>query len=170
MSTQIIERMAVDLAGRATPWSSSTAWAAARTSGRRRSWPCGSRYRTVRPDLPGSGRSPAGEPLSIDGLADAMMRMAGVLGVERAHFVGHSMGTIVCQHLAATEPQLVRRLALFGPLLAPPDPARQAMRERAAKARAEGMADDRRRDRAGRDLRRHQGQQSGRASRWCANC
>jgi len=62
-------------------------------------------------------------------------------GIEGSiHFVGHSMGTIVCQHIAVNEPRLVRSLALFGPLLAPPDPARQAMRERAAKARAEGMA------------------------------
>jgi pimeloyl-ACP methyl ester carboxylesterase len=100
----------------------------------------GGRYRVVRPDLPGSGRSPAGGPLSIGGFADAVVRLARGLGIERAHFVGHSMGTIVCQHVAVNEPRLARSLALFGPLLAPPDPARQAMRERAAKARAEGMA------------------------------
>jgi pimeloyl-ACP methyl ester carboxylesterase len=100
----------------------------------------GSRYRTVRPDLAGSGRSPSSRPLSIDGLVDAVLKSARVLGIDRAHFVGHSMGTIVCQHIAASEPRLVRSLTLFGPLLAPPEPARQGLRERAAKARAEGMA------------------------------
>ena len=50
------------------------------------------------------------------------------------------MGTIVCQHLAAAQPKLVRSLALFGPLIAPPDAARAAIRARAAKARSEGAA------------------------------
>jgi pimeloyl-ACP methyl ester carboxylesterase len=51
------------------------------------------------------------------------------------------MGTIVCQHIAVQHPSLIKSLVLLGPLLAPPEPARQAMRERAAKVRAEGMAD-----------------------------
>jgi 3-oxoadipate enol-lactonase len=46
----------------------------------------------------------------------------------------------VATHLAAREPRLVRSLALFGPLLAPPDVARTAIRARADKARAEGVA------------------------------
>ena len=38
-------------------------------------------------------------------------------GVERAHVVAHSMGTIIAAHLAASEPGKVASLALFGPLL-----------------------------------------------------
>jgi pimeloyl-ACP methyl ester carboxylesterase len=98
------------------------------------------RFRVIRPDLPGSGRTPAPSPLSIDSIADGVVRACRVLGVGRAHFVGHSMGTIVCQHIAVQHPALVQSLALFGPLLAPPDAARQGMRARAAKVRAEGMA------------------------------
>ena len=56
-----------------------------------------------------------------------------------AHVVAHSMGTIVAAHLAAAEPAMVRSLALFGPLLAPPDQARVGIRARAARARQEGM-------------------------------
>ena len=41
------------------------------------------------------------------------------LGVARAHFVGHSMGTIVCQQIAANEPALVASLTLFGALAEP---------------------------------------------------
>ena len=52
----------------------------------------------------------------------------------------HSMGTIVCQHLAVAQPKLVRSLALFGPLAAPTDAARTGIRARAAKARSEGAA------------------------------
>jgi 3-oxoadipate enol-lactonase len=99
------------------------------------------RYRVVRIDLPGSGRSAAGTaPLSIDRLAEAVLAVCSRLNISRAHLLGHSMGTIVCQHLAAGQPNLVRSLALFGPLMAPADAARTAIRTRAAKARSEGMA------------------------------
>ena len=49
------------------------------------------------------------------------------------------MGTLVCQHLAARRPELVRSLTLFGPILEPPGPARERLRERARLARHEGM-------------------------------
>lgn len=99
------------------------------------------RLRVVRPDLPGSGRSPTPEqPLSIGGFVHALARMCGVLGIDRAHVVGHSLGTIVAQHLAAEHPGLVRGLTLFGPMSAPPDQARRGLKDRAAKARDEGMA------------------------------
>jgi pimeloyl-ACP methyl ester carboxylesterase len=52
--------------------------------------------------------------------------------------VGHSLGTIVCQHIAVDAPALVRSLTLFGPLMAPSDGARASLRTRAAKARGEG--------------------------------
>jgi pimeloyl-ACP methyl ester carboxylesterase len=98
-------------------------------------------YRVLRIDLPGSGRSHAVQgALSIERLAQAVLAVCARLGIARAHFLGHSMGTIVCQRLAAEHPKLVRSLALFGPLVAPADPARAAIRTRAAKARAEGVA------------------------------
>ena len=98
-------------------------------------------WRVLRPDLPGSGRShQVPGPLSIERLAQAAVSVCARLGIARAHFVGHSMGAIVCQRLAADHPKLVRSLALFGPLLAPPDAARAAIRARATKARTEGLA------------------------------
>ena len=100
-----------------------------------------SRYRVVRPDLPGSGRSPARDGLSVPLFAEAMARVARSLGLERAHVIGHSLGSIVAQHLALSEPKLVRSLALLGPLLAPPEAARQGLKDRAKKARSEGMAE-----------------------------
>ncbi len=98
------------------------------------------RFRTIRPDLPGSGRSPAHGPVSIQGFVDLVARAAQALGIERAHLVGHSLGTIVCQHLAVQHPALARSLALFGPLTAPPEAAREGLRARARQARSEGMA------------------------------
>jgi 3-oxoadipate enol-lactonase len=103
--------------------------------------PALSRFRTIRPDLPGSGRSHRVEgALSMDRFVRALMRVCGAAGVERAHVVAHSMGTIIALHLAALEPRLVRSLALFGPLTAPPDSNRAPIRARGAKARSEGEA------------------------------
>ncbi len=98
------------------------------------------RHRVIRVDLPGSGRSQRAEgELGIARYVEALLRVCERLGVSRAHWVGHSMGTIVCQHIAADHPKCVASLALFGPLIAPPDAARAAMKARAAKAR-EGAA------------------------------
>lgn len=99
----------------------------------------GGRYRTIRPDLPGSGRTPLSGSLTIQSMVDAVVRAAKAVGAERAHFVGHSMGTIVCQHVAEQHPELVRSLALFGPIHQPPEPARKGLGDRAMKARNEGM-------------------------------
>jgi pimeloyl-ACP methyl ester carboxylesterase len=98
------------------------------------------RHRVLRIELPGSARSQRAEgPLSMARYAEAVEAACSRAGVTRAHLVGHSMGTIVCQHLAVQAPKLVRSLALFGPLAAPTDAARSAMRARAAKARSEGL-------------------------------
>lgn len=98
-------------------------------------------HRVLRLDMPGSARS-AGVPgpITIERLAEAVRMVCSRLGITRAHLLGHSMGTIVCQHVAAAQPKLVRSLALFGPLIAPGEPARAAMRARAAEARGEGLA------------------------------
>ena len=99
------------------------------------------RHRAIRPDLPGSGRSAKVEgPLSIERYVESIRAVCERLQVKRAHFVGHSLGTIVCFHLAARFPELVRSLALFGPLLAPPEAARPNIAARGAKARSEGVA------------------------------
>jgi len=106
--------------------------------------PAFERLRVVRLDLPGSGRSQRAYalndgPLTMAALVAAVRRVCGALGIEHAHFAGHSLGTIVCHHLAAETPQQVRSLLLFGPLAAPPEAARTAIAQRAARARAEGM-------------------------------
>jgi 3-oxoadipate enol-lactonase len=98
------------------------------------------RHRTIRFDLPGSGRSHRVEgPLSLQLFVERALLIMQRAGVERAHVVAHSMGTIVAAHLAASEPGKVASLALFGPLLAPPEPARAAIRARAAQAREGDM-------------------------------
>ena len=103
--------------------------------------PALARFRTIRPDLPGSGRSAGVEgALSIDAFVEAMRRVCRAVGVERAHVIGHSLGTVVALHLAVAEPTLVRTLVLFGPVLSLADSARPAMRARADSARGGGVA------------------------------
>lgn len=100
-----------------------------------------SRHRVLRIDLPGSARSAAvSGPLSIERMADAVISVCTRLAIAKALLLGHSMGTIVCQHVAAAQPKLVRSMALFGPLVAPADAARVNIRARAQKARSEGVA------------------------------
>jgi len=96
------------------------------------------RHKRVRLDLPGSGRSRRFDsPLSLQTFLDALRQAFS--GLDQAHLVAHSMGTIVAQHFAAAEPERVKSLALFGPLLAPPDAARPSIKSRGERARREGM-------------------------------
>lgn len=96
-------------------------------------------WRVVRIDLPGSGRSgSATDALSIEQMVQGVAAVCRRLEIASAHFVGHSMGTIVCQHLALRTPALVKSLALFGPLACPPEAARPNIRARAEKARSGG--------------------------------
>ncbi|MBC7283125.1 alpha/beta fold hydrolase [Hoeflea sp.] len=98
--------------------------------------------RVIRPDLPGAGRSvtPKGV-IDVPFLANALIRLASELGIETMHLVGHSFGTLVAQHVAATRPALVRSLTLFGPIIEPADVARERLRGRAKAVREHGMAD-----------------------------
>ncbi len=98
-------------------------------------------HRVIRFDLPGAARSPTPHgALSIQTFADSILKVATELGVSRAHLVGHSMGTLVCQKIAADRPELVASLVLFGPLLEPSDAMRTGLGGRAKLARNEGMA------------------------------
>ena len=97
-------------------------------------------FTVMRPDLEGSGRSPLqSKALSIRGFAADIVALMKAHRIRRAHLVGHSMGTIICQHIAAAHPARVASMVLLGPLAEPPQPARGAMRDRAKAARAGGM-------------------------------
>jgi pimeloyl-ACP methyl ester carboxylesterase len=98
-------------------------------------------HKVVRIDLPGSGRSPvpAGEP-SLRGFAEAVLGIVRLLGLGEAHYVGHSLGTIVCQTIAAEQPSAVRSLVLFGALAEPAEATRTGLKARAELARREGMS------------------------------
>lgn len=139
MATQFIDRMAVEVDGEGEAvlmlhglGGTSNVWGPL--------MPAVARFRRIRPDLPGSGRSDRVEgELSLERFVGAALRILEGLGIGKTHVVAHSMGTIVAQHLAALHPARVASLALFGPLFAPPDPARASIRARGHKARSEGV-------------------------------
>src|SRR5262245_15009979 len=65
-------------------------------------------------DLPGHGRS-EGKPLaSIEAMAQWLAAALGELGTTQATLAGHSMGSLIALHAAATAPGLARNLALLG--------------------------------------------------------
>lgn len=113
--------------------------------------PALARYRSVRIELPGAARShkayamsdssPDGGRLSIASQAKAVIRVCEALGLTRVHLAGHSLGTLIAQHVAVNAPSLVRSLSLFGALAEPPQAMRDNMRQRAAVAREQGMFD-----------------------------
>ena len=68
--------------------------------------PALARSRSVRIDLPGSGRSHRVEgPLSIERFVGAVLAVTERLGIERFALAAHSLGTIVALHLAVREPR-----------------------------------------------------------------
>lgn len=98
--------------------------------------------RVVRPDLPGAGRSATPDGvIDVAFLANALIRLASDLGIEKMHLVGHSFGTLIAQHVAAARPALVETLTLFGPIIEPADAARERLRARAKAVRTNGMAE-----------------------------
>ena len=69
-------------------------------------------YDTVAVDLPGYGGSAAMSPGGVHLMAQAVVKLVDSLDTMRATFVGHSMGGMVAQEIAATAPARVTALAL----------------------------------------------------------
>ncbi|HED13451.1 MAG TPA: alpha/beta fold hydrolase [Gammaproteobacteria bacterium] len=69
----------------------------------------------IAPDLAGFGNSAdRASPDTIEGHAHLIFRFLDDLGVENFNLMGHSMGGMIVQQMAAMAAQRVRRLILFG--------------------------------------------------------
>ncbi len=99
----------------------------------------GGRYRCIRYDTRGHGRSPAvpGDA-DIDTLADDVARLMDALALPAVHFVGLSLGGMTGQALASRHPQRVLTLTLMA--TASQMQPGSAWIERAALVEAEGTA------------------------------
>ena len=74
------------------------------------------RRRVIVPDLPGFGHSDhPPEPLAVPALADALRTVLDVLGVERAHILGNSLGAQVTAEFAMRFPERTASAILVGP-------------------------------------------------------
>lgn len=136
MSTQIINGVAVEVSGEGRPLlcihglgGTSNTWTplmAGLTD-----------FKIIRVDLPGSARSllPTSEALSINSYVQTIQSLLDSMNIESVDVIAHSMGTIIASHLAVEYPLTVKSLALFGPLLSPPDQGRAGIRARASLAR-----------------------------------
>jgi pimeloyl-ACP methyl ester carboxylesterase len=70
-------------------------------------------FRSIAPDWPGHGESPAGkEPASAMGFADAAEELVARLAPEGAIVLGNSVGGFAAARLAIRRPELVRGLVL----------------------------------------------------------
>jgi 3-oxoadipate enol-lactonase len=148
MSVQYIDKMAVDVHGEGE-----TVVMLHGLAGSMNAWtplmPMLVGYRVVRIEMPGSARSHKAYAmsstsahqgqLSADVLADSVLQVCRFLGIERAHLVGHSWGTVICQFVAAKAPSIVRSMTLFGGLPEAYPAMREGMKGRAQVAREQGM-------------------------------
>lgn len=84
-------------------------------------------FRTVAWDMPGYGDSSAISPCTNALLANALKKLIVHIGARRNVLLGHSMGGMVAQELAALHPSLVHGLVLYStsPAFGKPDGAWQ---------------------------------------------
>ncbi len=98
-------------------------------------------YRSIRPDLPGAGRSElSAMQFGVDDILSALINVLEMARVDTFHLVGHSFGTLLCQHLAARLPTRALSLTLFGALTEPAQASRAALRSRAEQVRRDGLS------------------------------
>lgn len=71
-------------------------------------------FNVIAVDLPGHGRTSGPLIETVEGMAEWLLRLLDSLGVSRAIFAGHSMGSLVALHAAATAPARAERVALLG--------------------------------------------------------
>ncbi len=79
--------------------------------------PLSRRFRVVRMDMRGHGRSEIpseSAPLTMPRLVADVTELMDHLRLPSAHFVGNSAGGYVCQNLAIERPERVKSLSLFG--------------------------------------------------------
>ena len=97
-------------------------------------------YRCISYDLRGQGESPLGAaPLSMEEHAREALALMDALGIERAVFVGISMGGMVGQHLALAAPGRIAGLVLADTAGGFDEAGRAAWADRIAQIRRDGL-------------------------------
>ncbi len=90
-------------------------------------------------DLRGHGRSAGKGKFSIDGWAADVAKFIKHLELPAVTLVGHSLGSLVAQHVAWRSPDLVDQLVLVGGISFFQPPTADAYRDRATLVEKEGL-------------------------------
>jgi len=70
-------------------------------------------FRTIAMDLRGHARSDDGdEVITLDLFASDVIGLLDYLGIDKAHFIGHSMGGVILQEIAASYPERLLSIIL----------------------------------------------------------
>ncbi|QJI37883.1 alpha/beta fold hydrolase [Pseudomonas sp. ADAK13] len=69
-------------------------------------------YRVITFDHPGVGQSEIAGAPCIPGIEDALLRLLDEKGIESAHILGHSTGSLVAQSMALDHPKRVKSIVL----------------------------------------------------------
>jgi 3-oxoadipate enol-lactonase len=98
------------------------------------------RYRVLRYDTRGHGQTGAPRgPYSLDEITEDMRALLQVLGIQKTHFVGLSMGGMIGQMLGIKHPQLLQSLVLCDTMSRVPPDAKPLWEERIHTAETRGM-------------------------------
>lgn len=89
-------------------------------------------FRTVAMDLRGHGLSEDGdETITLDLFAEDVIGLLDYLGIQKAHFIGHSMGGVILQEIASRYPERLLTIILSstaGYFIEPANSANLALR------------------------------------------
>ena len=100
-----------------------------------------SQFRCVGYDLRGHGKSPAPRPpYTLDALVEDLEALRAELGIERAHFAGHSLGGMIGPAYARRYPERVLSLGLFSTAAFRTDEDASKVRGVVAAMRVKGIA------------------------------
>jgi pimeloyl-ACP methyl ester carboxylesterase len=104
------------------------------------SQPLALHHHVIAMDLRGHGRTPAGRAqFSIKAWSQDVAALMTALQLPAATIVGHSMGTLIAQQLAITEPDMVDQLVLVGGITYFEPPDKQAYEQRAKVVEEQGL-------------------------------
>lgn len=96
-------------------------------------------HHVVALDLRGHGRSGGRGRFSVEGWARDVERLVHHLELPAVTLVGHSLGSLIVQHLAQTTPDVCEALVLVGGISFFHPPTVEALRERADTVEQHGM-------------------------------
>ncbi|HKF73533.1 MAG TPA: alpha/beta fold hydrolase [Stellaceae bacterium] len=98
------------------------------------------RYRVVRMDLRGHGRSSRIETCRLQDFLDDVTLVLDALGIARTHFVGFSLGGMIAQAFVLAHPERVERLALISAVAGRTPEERASVQARGLRVQQEGIA------------------------------